>query len=169
LHAVQSENANPEASSLHPPLEHADKQWHWARHEGDNKWFVFEARDGRLWNGPGHMSAEYACAVGWRYFAPAYPPGEIPQPPKKAKAEQIGEMSEAGMETALAARRNAGQPAEAGMNESPKTVVNEQAEDDGLWFVPQTITEDYLQRALRRLHEAVEGKSQEQCAMEALK
>jgi hypothetical protein len=48
-------------------------------------------------------------------------------------------------------------------------VVNEQAEDDGLWFVPQTITEDYLQRALRRLHEAVEGKSQEQCAVEALK
>jgi hypothetical protein len=36
-------------------------------------------------------------------------------------------------------------------------VVNEQAEDAGLWFVAQTITEDYLQRALRRLHAAVEA------------
>lgn len=40
-----------------------------------------------------------------------------------------------------------------------RTVVNEQAEDHGLWFVPKTITEDYLQKALRRLHEAIEGKS----------
>jgi hypothetical protein len=55
------------------------------------------------------------------------------------------------------------------MSENAIVVVNEQAEDDGLWFVPQTITEDYLQRALRRLHEAVEGKSREQCAVEALK
>jgi hypothetical protein len=38
-------------------------------------------------------------------------------------------------------------------------VVNEQAEDDGLWFAAQTITEDTLQRALRRLHAAVEGES----------
>lgn len=88
------EPANP-MTSLHPPPEHADKQWHWARHERDDKWFVFEARDGRMWNGPGHMSSDYAYAVGWRYFAPAYPPGEIPRPPKKAKAEQIGEMSDA--------------------------------------------------------------------------
>jgi TRAP-type C4-dicarboxylate transport system substrate-binding protein len=35
-------------------------------------------------------------------------------------------------------------------------LVLEQAEDNGLWFVPQTITEDYLQQALRRLHDAVE-------------
>jgi hypothetical protein len=53
--------------------------------------------------------------------------------------------------------------------ESPIAVVNEQAEDGGLWFVAQTITEDYLQRALRRLHAAVEGKSQERCARDALK
>jgi hypothetical protein len=52
--------------------------------------------------------------------------------------------------------------------ESPITVVNEQAEDGGLWFVAETITEDYLQRALRRLHAAVEGKSHEQCARDAL-
>ncbi len=49
-----------------------------------------------------------------------------------------------------------------------RAVVNEQAEDDGLWFVPETITEDYLQRALRRLHAVIEGKSPEQCAIEAL-
>lgn len=47
-------------------------------------------------------------------------------------------------------------------------VVNEQANDAGLWFVPQTVTEDYLQRALRRLHEAVEGKSAAICAIDAL-
>ena len=37
------------------------------------------------------------------------------------------------------------------------TVVHKQAEDRGLWFIPETITEDYLQRALRKLHAAVEG------------
>lgn len=47
------------------------------------------------------------------------------------------------------------------MAEDAIAVVNEQAEDGGLWFVPETITEDYLQRALRRLHAAVEGKSQQ--------
>lgn len=52
--------------------------------------------------------------------------------------------------------------------EAIKAVVDEQAEDEGLWFVPQTITEDYLQRALRKLHAVIEGKSSEQCAREAL-
>lgn len=36
-------------------------------------------------------------------------------------------------------------------------VVLEQALDDGLWFVAETITEQYLQSALRRLHFAVES------------
>lgn len=40
--------------------------------------------------------------------------------------------------------------------ENPIDVVNEQGEDEGLWFVCEYITEDYLQRALRRLHAAVE-------------
>ncbi len=35
-------------------------------------------------------------------------------------------------------------------------LVLEQAEDEGLWFKAQYITEDYLQRALRALHAAVE-------------
>ena len=39
---------------------------------------------------------------------------------------------------------------------TPLEVVAEQAEDEGLWFVPQTAPEEYLQRALRRLHIAVE-------------
>jgi hypothetical protein len=50
-----------------------------------------------------------------------------------------------------------------------KAVVGEQAEDNGLWFIPATITEDYLQRALRRLHAVIEGKSPEQCAIETLR
>lgn len=35
-------------------------------------------------------------------------------------------------------------------------IVNEQAEDDGIWFIAETITEAYLQNELRRLHAAVE-------------
>jgi hypothetical protein len=55
------------------------------------------------------------------------------------------------------------------MNEREiKAVVDEQTNDDGLWFIPVTITEDILQKALRRLHAAVEGKSPEQCAIETL-
>lgn len=47
-------------------------------------------------------------------------------------------------------------------------IVDEQAEDDGLWFVAETAPEAYLQAALRRLHEAVEGKSARACALDAL-
>ncbi len=49
-----------------------------------------------------------------------------------------------------------------------KEIVDEQAKDDGLWFIPQTVTEDYLQRALRRLHEVIEGKTGEEFALELL-
>lgn len=48
-------------------------------------------------------------------------------------------------------------------------IVEEQANDFGLWFQPQYITEDYLQKALRRLHAAIEGISQEECAIKVLK
>lgn len=37
-------------------------------------------------------------------------------------------------------------------------VVNEQASDDGLWFIAEHATEAYLQAALRRLHAVIEGK-----------
>ena len=36
-------------------------------------------------------------------------------------------------------------------------VVNEQAKDETLWVHPETIVEDHLQRALRRLHAVFEG------------
>jgi hypothetical protein len=35
-------------------------------------------------------------------------------------------------------------------------IINEQAEDEGLWFVAETAPEAYLQQELRRLHAAVE-------------
>lgn len=37
-------------------------------------------------------------------------------------------------------------------------IVNEQAEDEGLWFIHQYATEDYLQQALRRLHGVFEDE-----------
>lgn len=37
------------------------------------------------------------------------------------------------------------------------SLVNEQAEDEGLWFEPQYATEAILMRALRRLHAAIES------------
>ena len=52
-------------------------------------------------------------------------------------------------------------------------LVDEQAEDLGLWSTPfartHTIAEAHLQQELRRLHEVIEVRSQEQCAREALK
>lgn len=49
-----------------------------------------------------------------------------------------------------------------------RNVVNEQAEDDSLWFRATSAPESYLQDALRRLHEVVEGKTSKECAVEAL-
>lgn len=37
-----------------------------------------------------------------------------------------------------------------------KTLVDLQAEDDGLWFIAQYASEAYLQAALRQLHAAIE-------------
>lgn len=37
-----------------------------------------------------------------------------------------------------------------------RRVVDEQAEDAGLWFVAETAPEAYLQQALRRLHRLIE-------------
>ncbi len=45
-----------------------------------------------------------------------------------------------------------------------REIADEQAEDERLWFIPQYITEDGLQWALRRLHEAIEGKTADECA-----
>lgn len=49
-----------------------------------------------------------------------------------------------------------------------KQIVDEQAADPMLWCRPGTIVEDALQKALRRLHAAIEGKSPDQCAKEAM-
>jgi hypothetical protein len=38
-----------------------------------------------------------------------------------------------------------------------KALVEKQANDEGCWFVAQTITEAYLQSQLRLLHAAIEG------------
>lgn len=43
------------------------------------------------------------------------------------------------------------------LGEAVVRVIAEQAEDDGLWFQAQTAPEAYLQKALRRLHAAIEG------------
>ena len=42
---------------------------------------------------------------------------------------------------------------------NPLEIVQEQAEDDGLWFNAETAPEAYLQQELRRLHAAVERTS----------
>lgn len=37
-----------------------------------------------------------------------------------------------------------------------KTLVEEQANDEGLWFIAETAPEAYLQQALRKLHRVIE-------------
>ncbi len=56
----------------------------------------------------------------------------------------------------------------AALNAAIKAVVDEQANDAGLWFIAETCTEAYLQQALRQLHVVIEGKSPEQCALAAI-
>lgn len=50
-----------------------------------------------------------------------------------------------------------------------RALVAEQAEDAGLWFNPHTAPEAYQQQELRRLHALIEGRSQEECARDAIK
>jgi len=38
-----------------------------------------------------------------------------------------------------------------------KELVDQQAADDALWFIPDTVVEAYFQQELRRLHSAIEG------------
>ena len=37
-----------------------------------------------------------------------------------------------------------------------KKMVDEQIEDEGLWFLAETASESYLQHELRRLHKEIE-------------
>jgi hypothetical protein len=41
---------------------------------------------------------------------------------------------------------------------SLRRLVDQQAEDEGLWFIAETVAEAHLQQELRRLHAAVEGE-----------
>lgn len=40
--------------------------------------------------------------------------------------------------------------------EELQAFVDKQAEDEGLWFIAETIAEDYVMRGLRELHTQVE-------------
>ena len=40
-------------------------------------------------------------------------------------------------------------------------LVEEQVEDEGLWFRARMVTEEYLQKALRDLHDAVKKDAEE--------
>ncbi len=59
------------------------------------------------------------------------------------------DKSEAAIAAALAAERKP--------LEKARTLVNQQAEDPGLWLLRPTAVEQYLIQALRELHRAVEG------------
>jgi hypothetical protein len=48
-----------------------------------------------------------------------------------------------------------------------RSLVEEQAKDEGLWFRAETCAEAYVQQALRKLHAAIEGVSPEECARRA--
>lgn len=52
------------------------------------------------------------------------------------------------------------------MNKKIQDIVNEQAEDEGLWFQAKYTTEAYLQQELRRLHVAIENDSELDKSME---
>ena len=72
---------------------------------------------------------------------------------KMFKKVQEAEKREAGLRAAL---------------EGARKVVAEQAEMESLWCHCDSIVEAHFQQELRRLHEAVEGKSQVECAVDAL-
>ena len=47
--------------------------------------------------------------------------------------------------------------------DSVRWLVEEQAEDEGLWFIAQTAPEAYLQKALRELHAVIEDQQSAKC------
>ena len=50
-----------------------------------------------------------------------------------------------------------------------KQLVDEQAEDEGLWFVTQSVSETYLQQELRKLHASIECILDNQIVEEAVR
>ena len=83
--------------------------------------------------------------------------------PSRTAAKQIGRLILQGVELNDDGRRDASLILEAVGSgrlvdrETMKAVVNEQALDDGLWFVATTAPEAYLQQELRRLHAVVDA------------
>lgn len=49
--------------------------------------------------------------------------------------------------------------------EQIQILVDQQAEDEGLWFEPKYVSEAYLQSHLRKLHEVIEGKTSAEVAI----
>jgi len=49
-----------------------------------------------------------------------------------------------------------------------KAIIDEQAADGGLWFIPKSAAEAYLMQELRRLHAAFEGVTPYEAASRAL-
>lgn len=62
------------AATCEPPEAHRHHEWHWLRLPGMNRWYCAQAKNGRLWTGPGNKSAREAWLQGWRYVGPALPP-----------------------------------------------------------------------------------------------
>jgi hypothetical protein len=90
-------------------------------------------------------------------------------------AELEQELADAQKERDAMSRRAASAEADWQAAESRlsrlQLLVNEQAEDEGLWAVPippqsQPISEAYLQQELRRLHAAIEGEMAVESAVE---
>jgi len=52
--------------------------------------------------------------------------------------------------------------------QAARKLVDEQAADDGLWFIATTAPEAYLQQELRRLHAVIENKSMVQCVKDLM-
>ena len=49
---------------------------------------------------------------------------------------------------------------DSGISEEILELVNQQAEDEGLWFIAKYATEAYLQNELRRLHALIESEAE---------
>jgi hypothetical protein len=95
-----------------------------------------------------------------------------PPPPLEALANVLREMDSAKLEAESGGYMNmewrtwpcsdiaeailASLPAATPSPDAVRRLVDEQAEDEGLWFLAQTAPEAYLQQELRRLHAAIE-------------
>lgn len=81
------------------------------------------------------------------------------------KSREIGECSDEDIELITKALDEAEARGREYALAPIKELVNQQAQDPGLWFILKSNSETrYLQNAIRRLHEVVENHSSEECA-----